>query len=79
MSDVTHVWMYWEDPPGHTRPAYLDLCQDTIRRHLGPSLEFHSLDDTSIFEWLPDLDPSIWSRLTVPAQRRRLRADSADL
>ena len=69
MSDVTHVWMYWENPPGRTRPAYLDLCQDTIRYHLGPSLEFHLVDDTSIFEWLPDLDPSIWSRLTVPAQR----------
>ena len=69
MSDVTHVWMYWENPPGRTRPAYLDLCQDTIRYHLGASLEFHIVDDTSIFEWLPDLDPSIWSRLTVPAQR----------
>jgi hypothetical protein len=68
MNDVTHVWMYWENLPGRTRPAYLDLCQETIRHHLG-SLEFHALDDTSIFEWLPDLEPSIWSRLTIPAQR----------
>jgi hypothetical protein len=69
MSEISHVWMYWEDLPGRTRPAYLDLCQETIRRHLGPSMTLHVLDNESVFDWLPDMEASIWHRLTVPAQR----------
>lgn len=28
-----NVWLYWENLPGRARPAYLDLCLETIRRH----------------------------------------------
>jgi Capsular polysaccharide synthesis protein len=66
--DVT-VWMYWEDAPGRTCPAYIQLCRETIRRHLGPSMSLAVLDQTTVFDWLPDLDRGIWKRLVVPAQR----------
>lgn len=64
-----HVWMYWEDLPGRSCPAYLRLCQESIRHHLGPSMTLHMLDRESVFDWLPDLDASVWHGLAVPAQR----------
>jgi hypothetical protein len=64
-----HVWMYWEDPPGGRRPPYLTLCEETVVRHLGPSMELHVLDQDSAFDWLPDLNPSVWHRLASPVQR----------
>ncbi len=69
MKNTTHVWMYWEDPPGGRRPSYLTLCAQTIERHLGPSMELHVLDRESAFDWLPDLDRSVWHRLAGPVQR----------
>jgi hypothetical protein len=68
-SPVSHVWMYWEDLPGRKFPAYLDLCRETVRSHLGPSMALHLLDRTSVFDWLPDLDEAVWERLVLPAQR----------
>jgi len=65
----THVWMYWENLPGRKCPAYLLVCRDTVRRHLGPGTTLHVLDEQSVFDWLPDLDPAVWARLAVPAQR----------
>lgn len=63
------VWMYWEDPPGRSLPGYLSLCRDTVRRHLGPSMTLQVLDRQGVGDWLPDLDESVWARLTIPAQR----------
>jgi hypothetical protein len=69
MSERTPVFMYWEDLPGRTCPAYLDLCLETIRRHVGSDMELHVLDQDTIFDWIPDLDRSIWRRLPLPAKR----------
>lgn len=27
------IWMYWEDIPGRPKPAFYQLCQETILRH----------------------------------------------
>ena len=62
------VWTYWEDPPGRTRPAYLDLCLETIQRHAPPHpLRVLSRHDATT--WLPDLDVDRWEALPAPNYR----------
>ncbi len=59
------VWTYWEDPPRRARPAYLDLCLETIERHAPPSpLRVLSRGDART--WLPDLDLERWEALPAP-------------
>jgi hypothetical protein len=64
-----HVWMYWESRPGQRRTPYLDLCFETIRLHLDPTMSVHLLDERSIFEWLPDLKDHVWRALATPVRR----------
>jgi hypothetical protein len=60
--------MYWEDFPGGRRPPYLDLCLETIRDRAG-SLDVCVVERESVFDWLPDLDPTLWNALPNPVMR----------
>ena len=33
--NINHIWMYWENKPGKTKPNFLKLCVDTVRKHCG--------------------------------------------
>ena len=61
------VWMYWENPPGHSRPVYLDLCVETINRHLG-SYALQLLDEQSVTDYI-DLPERI-RHPGIPPDRR---------
>lgn len=63
-----NVWLYWENLPGRSRPAYLDLCLETIRRH-SPA-EPIVLDYDTAGEHVK-LDPARWEAL----QRPNFRSD----
>jgi hypothetical protein len=62
------IWTYWEDPPGGTRPAYLDLCLETIRAHSG-GMEVRLLARDDAPRWLPDMDADRWRKLPAPNYR----------
>lgn len=62
------IWTYWEDPPGGVRPAYLDLCLETVRAH-SASLEVRVLGRDDAASWLPDLDLERWELLPAPNYR----------
>ncbi len=62
------VWTYWEDVPGSTRSAYLDLCLETIQRH-ADGLEVHVLGRDDAERWIPDIDRGRWERLPAPNYR----------
>jgi hypothetical protein len=59
------VWAYWEDGPRAARPAYLDLCLETIKRHT-PPLELRVLSRQDAYRWVPDLDTERWEGLPLP-------------
>lgn len=63
-----HLWLYWEHSENVSRAAYLDLCLETIYRH-STGLECHLLDETSVYDWLPDLDKELWRSLPSPVHR----------
>lgn len=62
------VWSYWENRPGRTRSAYLDMCVETIRRH-APPLEFRCLGPDDALEVLPEIDVERWRALPAPNYR----------
>ena len=63
------VWMYWEKrKPTSVRLPYLDLCLQTVEANLD-GLRLEMVDERNIFDWLPDLDRSVWERLPRPASR----------
>ena len=62
------VWAYWEDGPRGRRSVYLDLCLETIERHVAP-LELRLLSRDDAVRWLPDLDVERWHELPAPNYR----------
>ncbi|MBL7033601.1 MAG: hypothetical protein ISR91_05590 [Candidatus Delongbacteria bacterium] len=50
--------MYWENAKNRQKPAYLDLCLETIKRH-SPSYEIVVLNEQSVFDYIPDLRQDI--------------------
>lgn len=62
------VWQYWEEVPGRSRSAYLDLCLETVRRHAG-SLDVRLLDFDGVVDLLPDIHRDVWERLPDPPAR----------
>ncbi len=62
------VWAYWEDGPRGRRSVYLDLCLETIQRHVAP-LELRLLSRHDAVTWLPDLDVERWHELPAPNYR----------
>jgi hypothetical protein len=61
--------MYWENVPGRAKPPYLDLCLETIKRHIDPGMPLRVLDETTVFDWLQDLSPEDWKKLGSPVRR----------
>jgi len=59
------IWMYWENQKGSTkRPAYLDLCEETILQNCGNDFTIRRLDERSVQQYIPvDFKQyeSIWS------------------
>jgi hypothetical protein len=65
---VPSVWMYWENPPTGRRAPYLDLCLESVRCHLD-GLRLEVVDQESVFNWLPNLDREVWTRLPSATYR----------
>lgn len=59
------VWAYWENGRRPRRSEYLDLCVETIERHVAP-LELRVLSRDDAVTWLPDLDVERWESLPAP-------------
>jgi hypothetical protein len=67
------IYMYWENRKGSARPAYLDLCLETIRRH-SPSYDILLFDDRSVRELLPDLREDIFRTHEIAHRADYIRA-----
>ncbi|MDZ7860062.1 MAG: capsular polysaccharide synthesis protein [Candidatus Krumholzibacteriota bacterium] len=48
------IWMYWENNKGSEKPAYLDLCLETIIKH-SPDYKIIVLNEKTVYEYLPNL------------------------
>lgn len=53
------LWSYWENKSGTKRPAHIDLCFNTFKKHCSLLFDIKILDEKSIFIYLPNLRTDI--------------------
>ena len=61
------IWMFWETAPGKTKPAYIDLCMDTVRHNCAREFDVVVLDERRIRRYLPELRRDL-GPLTIPVR-----------
>ena len=62
------IWSYWETKPGSFRPEYLDLCEETWRKHCGDDFQICRVTAENVAEYAPNLIEE-WNRLPVLAHK----------
>jgi hypothetical protein len=67
------IWMYWETGKSASRPAYIDLCLETVRRH-SPSYEVVLMNRNSVFTYLPDLRRDVFKTAEIAHRADYIRA-----
>lgn len=55
---MRNIFMYWETPPGGSKPAYLNLCLQTVEYWKG-EFELNILDEVTVHDFLPGLRPEV--------------------
>ena len=65
------IWMYWENKPGHTKPAYLSICHKTVVKN-ATQFKIHLLNEKTVHDFLPNLRSEINS-LTIPQKADYIR------
>lgn len=51
------IWTYWETMKNHTRPKYLDLCEETWHHQCGDDFEIVRVSPENIQQYVPDIIP----------------------
>ena len=64
--------MYWENKPGTVRPAFLDLCIDTVYNHCNDKFSIRVLDKKTQYNYLPHLRADL-QQLPIPQKTDYLR------
>lgn len=67
-----HVWMYWENKPNSTKPDYLKLCLDTIKKHCSKNFEIHLINPQNLTKYLPNIRKDI-NMLRIPQKADYIR------
>lgn len=61
------IWMYWENKlPNSKRPAYLDLCYETVVKHCSETFNIILLDERTIFDYLPNVRRDLDAKCSIP-------------
>lgn len=53
------IWLYWENKPNTPKPEYINLCYETIQYHCNKDFEIILLNETTIYDYLPNLRKDI--------------------
>ena len=62
------IWTYWETRKNHTRPGYLDLCEETWHHHCGDDFEIVRVTPENIIQYIPDILPE-WHQIECLAHK----------
>jgi hypothetical protein len=52
------VWLYWENKPGKTKPEYLNMCMESISKHL-KDYEIIVLNPDNLDKYLKNINPNV--------------------
>lgn len=51
-----YLWQFWDDIDGiENRPAYIDLCMETIDKHCSNSFNIIRLNSSNILDFIPEI------------------------
>ena len=73
------IWMYWETNKNSNakgegkKPAYFELCFETIKKHCSKSFNIIVLDEVTIYKYLPTLRRDLSSKLNISPKTDVLR------
>ena len=67
------IWMYWENKPGHSKPAYLELCYKTVLKHCSNSFNIILLNEKTVYKYLPNLRKDLDKKLNIPQKTDYIR------
>lgn len=59
------IWCYWETMKGKKKPAYIDLCYDSLLHNCKDCFDIILLNERNIHTYLPNIDTRI-SSLSIP-------------
>ena len=71
--NINHIWMYWENKPGKTKPNFLKLCVDTVRKHCSKNFKIHLLNENTITNYISDLRLDLNDKLSIQQKTDYLR------
>lgn len=60
--DKPKLFLYWE---GNNKPPYIDLCIESIYKHCSKSFDIIFLDDTTIYNYLPEVKNLNFNKLKI--------------
>ena len=66
------LWMYWENPKGKTKPAFIKLCQDSVRKHCSKDFEVIMLTKENLYSYFPKMRRDI-QNLPIPQKTDYIR------
>lgn len=67
-----NIWMYWETKKGYRKPAYLNLCYQTIVRHCS-NCYVHLLNEKTVLNYLPELNVNLLKHCSIPQKADYIR------
>lgn len=59
------IWYYWETMKGKKKPAYIDLCYDSLLHNCKDCFDIILLNESNIHTYLPNINTHI-SSLSIP-------------
>lgn len=60
------IWKYWETPLGKKKPGYIDLCEQSVIHNCGDCFTIISLDEKSIYDYIPEIQNYDLEKLSIP-------------
>jgi hypothetical protein len=63
-----NLWTYWETKPGDVRPEYLDLCEETWRRHCAGDFTIVRVTPETVDRYAPGLIDD-WHKIPTLAHK----------
>jgi len=66
LTSKPYIWCYWETMEGRQKPAYIDLCHDSLQHNCKNCFQIHKLNEKSIRNYLPELNPADLDHLSIP-------------
>lgn len=68
-----NLWMYWENPPNKTKPSFIKLCYDTVKKHCSNDFNLIFLDNFNLYKYFPKMRRDLDNIISIPQKTDYIR------